>query len=107
MVPHSTPPPPPGSRRLQADSAVALRTVIAEHWRALAASEDALADVVKRVAVEAREQGLQPEELVIALKQIEQEVLGSADRLSSMDLDARRRFREWLVGACVRAYFAK
>ena len=107
MVPQSASPPPPEPRRLHPETESALRAVIAEEWRAAAGSQEALAGVVARVAREARDDGLRPEELIIILKQVETQVLGAPGTLRAGDLDARRRFREWLVSSCVRAYFAE
>lgn len=107
MVPLSASPPPPGPRSLHPDTVAALRSAIAERWRAASSAESALADIVARVAREARESGLQPESLIIALKGIEQDVLGASGSLRGEDVEARRRFREWLVSSCVRAYFAE
>ena len=106
MVPNSASPPPPEPRSLHPDTAAELRAVIAERWRAVSDTENALAAVVARVAREARVDGLRPEELIIALKAIEEDVLGAPGTLRADDFDARRRFREWLVTSCVRAYFA-
>jgi hypothetical protein len=106
MVPHSASPPPPEPRSLHPDTVTSLRTVIAERWRAVSDTESALAAVVARAAHEAREDGLRPEELIIALKRIEQDVLGAPGTLRATDIEARQRFREWLVTSCVRAYFA-
>ena len=106
MVPHSASSPPPEPRSLHPETVAALRAVIAERWRAVSGTEDALAAIIARVAREAREDGLHPEELIVALKAIEQDVLGGVGTLRADDVEARRRFREWLVSTCVRAYFA-
>ena len=83
-----------------------LRTVIAERWRALEDAEGRLSAAVMRAAREAKELGLRPEELIILLKGIEDEVIAQPGTLRASDLDARRRFREWLVSNCLRAYFS-
>lgn len=107
MVPQSASPPPSEPRRLHPETESALRAVIAQEWRAVAGSQEALSGIVARVAREARADGLRPEELIIILKQVEAQVLGAPGTLRADDLEARRRFREWLVTSCVRAYFAE
>jgi hypothetical protein len=92
---------------LRPETAEALRVAIAEGWRAGEETQQRLSDVLARTAHEAHEQGLRPEELIIALKRVEEEVMGQPGALRATDVDARRRFREWMVSACVRAYFGR
>ena len=47
---------------------------------------------------------MRAEELLLALKAIEEEV---AKTLGVVDTQDRDRFRIWLVGACMRAFFAE
>jgi hypothetical protein len=54
-------------------------------------------------AEDARIRGFRPEELLLALKEIETDVAFSLDVADTQDRD---RFRIWLVGACMRAFFA-
>ena len=83
-----------------------LRAAIADRWREAPDTADVLVAAIARVAREAHADGLRPEELIVALKGIEAQVLGAPGTLRGNDLDARQRFRAWLVSACVRAYFA-
>ena len=106
MVPHSAIPPTPEPRSLHPETVAALRSAIAERWRDGSGAESALVAVIARVSRDARAAGLRPEELIIALKAIEQDVLGAPGTLRADDVEARRRFREWLVSNCVKAYFA-
>ena len=98
---------PPSPRSLSPETAEALRVAIADGWRAGQESQARLHDVLVRAAREAHDQGLRPEELIVALKHVEEDVMGQPGTLRSTDVDARRRFREWMVSACVRAYFGK
>ncbi len=108
MVPHSSQQPPTGSRALSPETTVVLQAAILERWRVPGdgVGDAAMADAVGRAAAEARERGMRPEELIVLLKGIEDEVMGRPGLLRATDPDARRRFREWLVSTCVRAYFS-
>jgi hypothetical protein len=107
MVPQDSRQPPSEGRSLDPATVEALRTCIAQRWRAFERAEQELVDTVSRAAQEARSRGLRPEELVIALKALEEDVMGQPGALRGTDPDARRRFREWLVSSCVKAYFAE
>lgn len=107
MVPHSSSSPPPGHRPLSDATRDALRAAIAGHWRGAEGSEPALAGAIAGAAREAHAQGLRPEALIVALKDIADEVAGAPEALRASDADARRRFREWLVTSCVKAYFGR
>ena len=62
-----------------------------------------LATALKAAAEDAHSRGLLPEELLLALKAVEEEVAVLLDVENTQDRD---RFRIWLVGACMRAFFA-
>ena len=47
---------------------------------------------------------MRPEELLLALKAIEEDV---AETLKVVDTQDRDRFRIWLVRACMRAFFSE
>ena len=106
MVPEDSRHPPP-PRGLSPHTAEALRTAIADGWRAGQDAEQRLSEVLRQAAREAHEQGLRPEELIVALKRVEEDVMGQPGALRATDVEARRRFREWMVSACVRAYFGR
>lgn len=106
MVPHSASPPPPERRALRPETVAELHTVIAEHWRSMPGTGAALNALLARVSTEARADGVRAEELIIALKSLEAAVLGAPGTLRANDVEARRRFREWLVSQCITAYFA-
>ena len=104
MVPQDSRQPPP-PRALSPETTETLRQAIAEHWRAIEGAQERLGDTLSHAVTEARELGLRPEEVIVALKQIEDGVLARPEGLRTDDPDVRRRFREWLVSSCLRAYF--
>ena len=105
MVPQGSRQPPDGASALSPETLQALRTVIADRWRAASDAESQLGTVLARAAAEARERGIRPEELLITLRHIEEEVMARPGDLRGTDPDARRRFREWMVTSCLRAYY--
>jgi hypothetical protein len=105
MNPQNSPPPPERARELSPEIVRSLRDVIAERWRALEDSDRRLQTAVRAAAAEAKTRGLRPEELIIALKTLEGEVLAPPGSVRAADFEARRRFREWLIAACLEAYF--
>lgn len=105
MVPQNSPPPPERPRELSPETRQMLREVIAERWRALDNSEERLREAVQAAAVEGRNRGLRPEELIIALKELESDVFAQPGAVRAVDFDARRRFREWLITSFLEAYF--
>ncbi|MGQ0714756.1 MAG: hypothetical protein ACT4PJ_13655 [Gemmatimonadaceae bacterium] len=89
----------PEPRPLSASTVEHLRKAIQDR-RQNPAGDDALQSALQLVASEARERALRPEELLVVLKQIIDE--SAAARGSSAE---DRRLREWIVTACIRAYF--
>ena len=106
MVPQDSRQPPP-TLALSPETTEALRAAIAEHWRAIAGAQERLGDTLSSAVSEARDKGLHPEEVIVALKRIEDGVLARPEGLRTDDPDVRRRFREWLVTSCLRAYFGE
>jgi hypothetical protein len=72
-------------------------------WTEPESGESALVDAIAVAAKNARVRGLRPEELLLALKAVEEDVAASVDAEDTQDRD---RFRTWLVAACMRAFFA-
>lgn len=93
-----TPRQPP--RRLSEQVRDQLAQSLLAEWGAPAGARDRLEHAVAAAALEAAERGLQPEELIIDLKSLESTVLG-------MDVTGgeQRRFHDWLVGACLKAFY--
>lgn len=86
MVSHNASPPPREPRSLSPETLAVLSTTIAERWRAVGDADEALGELIRRVGAEAHDRDLQPEELVIAIKHVEESVLALA---------APRRHRRW------------
>ncbi|HUQ83635.1 MAG TPA: hypothetical protein VM076_20955 [Gemmatimonadaceae bacterium] len=106
MVPHNVPPPPEPARELSPETVRVLREVIADQWRTPSDGDGRLGSAVRAAAAEAKDRGLRPEELIIALKAVESEVFDRRGGVRVADADAERRFHEWLVVTCLRAFFA-
>jgi hypothetical protein len=88
---------------LSPDVAAQLRSSLERRWNKPEAYDIELSAALAAAAEDARVRGLRPEELLLALKAIEQDVALSLDAADTQDRD---RFRIWLVGACMRAFFA-
>lgn len=101
MVAYNPRTPADRRRMLSADVAERLHAAIVARWQDVA-DDDALTAALSEAAQDARQRSLLPEELLLALKAIEEEV---GDKLRAVDADDRDRFRHWLVGACMRAFF--
>jgi hypothetical protein len=62
-----------------------------------------MSDLLRRVGREARENGVQPEELLVTFKQLWNSL---SESLSPRVPDQYERVRENLVTLCIRAYYA-
>ena len=105
MVPQSSSSSPERGQQLSPETTERLRGVIAERWRSLEESEEQLRLAVRDAATEARDRAVQPEALILALRKIEAEVFAHPDAIRAADQQARQRFHNWLVSACLEAYF--
>jgi len=103
MVAYNPRSPRDDSRRLSPDVAAQLHSALCCRWTDPASFDGVLTAALAAAAEEAHARGLRPEELLMALKAIEQDVALSQDVIDTQDRD---RFRIWLVGACMRAFFA-
>jgi hypothetical protein len=92
------------NRSLSPDVAARLRSALTAHWAREEGDVAELSTAITSAAQDARALGMRPEELLLALKAIEEEV---AKTLGVLDTHDRDRFRIWLVGACMRAFFAE
>jgi hypothetical protein len=81
----------------------ALRGALEEQRVAGPDPTPALTVAIRNAATEARERQLQPEALVIQLKALADEVGLPA---TGRGPDGRRVIREWMITACLRAYWA-
>ena len=103
MVAYNPRSPRDDSRSLSPDAAAQLRSALGAHWAEAEGCDAELTAALRVVAQDARARGLLPEELLLAMKAVEEEV---AVTLKVDDTQDRDRFRMWLVGACMRAFFA-
>lgn len=103
MVAYNPRSPRDDSRKLSPDVAAQLRSALCARWTDPASFDGPLTMALAAAAQDAHARGLRPEELLVALKAIEQDVALSQDVMDTQDRD---RFRIWLVGACMRAFFA-
>ena len=94
--------PPDHRRMLSADVADRLRLALIERWEKRSEDDSVLRAALQQAVNDAKQRQLRPEELLIALKAVEERVV---ELLPRVDLDERDRFRHWVVGVCMRAYF--
>lgn len=87
-------------RRLSEVVRAQLAEALRAEWGAPLESRAQLHSAVAAAAEEALAQGLQPEDLILDLKDLEGAVLG----FDVFDGEPRR-FHDWLVGTCLRAYY--
>jgi hypothetical protein len=104
MVAYNPRSPRDDNRTLSPEVAEGLRRSLAARWTDPEAYENGLSTALTAAAQEARERGMRPEELLLALKAIEEDV---AETLNVVDTQDRDRFRFWLVRACMRAFFSE
>lgn len=101
-APDSLPPPEP--RTLSAPTLSRLRAVMALHASDPRAPDGELRDALRAAADEARERALRPEELIIALKALLEDIGNDRPRWNATE---QLRFREWLVTTAIRAYYGR
>ena len=94
---------PDADRRLRDETLDALRAAIAAQRKMGSKPSSELQDAIDLAARDARERGIQPETLLVQLKLVAEEagvytVIGDTE-------DGATALREWLVSACVNAYF--
>jgi hypothetical protein len=104
MVAYNSRSPRDDSRSLSPDVATQFRSALGAHWAKAEGYDAELGAALKAVARDARTRGLRPEELLLAMKAVEEEVAATLEVDNTQDRD---RFRIWLVGACMRAFFAE
>jgi hypothetical protein len=103
MVAYNPRSPRDESPKLSPEVAAQLRSALSARWTDRNSFDGPLTMALAAAAEDAHTRGLRPEELLMALKAIEQEVALSLEVDDTQDRD---RFRIWLVGACMRAFFA-
>ena len=81
-----------------------LRTALTEQLKRPDGPMPELADLLKKVAREAHEQNIPPEELIVIFKQLWNSL---AESLRPQNADQHERVRQRLVTLCIRAYYAE
>ena len=104
MVAYNPRSPADDGRSLSLDVTARFRAALGSHWAEAERGDAELAMALEAVAQDARARGLRPEELLVAMKAIEEDV---AETLRVHETQDRDRFRMWLVGACMRAFFTE
>ena len=107
MIAHDSRGIPENARTLSEPVSRRVREAIEARWSATTEADigrttDALAGALDEAAVEARERSLHPEELILAIKALEDQVAAAHGRTVYAD---RRQLRDRLVTACIQAYF--
>jgi hypothetical protein len=101
-APDSLPPPEP--RTLSASTLARLRAVLTLHASDPRGPDGELRDALRAAADEARERTLRPEELIIALKTLLEDISNDRPQWNATE---HLRFREWLVTTAIRAYYGR
>src|SRR5690349_16181682 len=104
MVAYNPRSPRDDNRALSPDAAAQLRAALSTRWTSPDSFDGPLTTALAAAAKEAHARGLRPEELLVALKAIEEDVALSLEVDDTQDRD---RFRIWLVRACMRAFFSE
>ncbi len=81
-----------------------LRTALTEQLRKPDGPTPELASLLRKVAQEARDQNIPPEELIVTFKQLWNSL---AESLRPQNADQYERVRQRLVTLCIQAYYAE
>jgi hypothetical protein len=81
-----------------------LRTALTEQLKRPDGPTPELAGLLRRVAQEAREHSIPPEELIVTFKQLWNSL---AESLRPQNADQYERVRQRLVTLCIQAYYAE
>ena len=81
-----------------------LRTALTEQLKRPDGPTPELASLLKKVAQEARDQSIPPEELIVLFKQLWNSL---AESLRPQNADQYERVRQRLVTLCIQAYYAE
>lgn len=81
-----------------------LRTALTEQLKRPDGPTPELASLLRRIAHEAREKGIPPEELLVVFKRLWNSL---AEALRPQNADQYERVRQRLVTLCIQAYYAE
>ena len=81
-----------------------LQTALTEQLKTADGPTPELSSLIQRVAAEAREKQLRPEELIVIFKQTWNSL---AESLRPQNPDQYERVRQGLVTLCIQAYYAE
>lgn len=81
-----------------------LRTALTEQLRRPERPTPELSNLLKRVASEARQNGVKPEQLLVTFKQLWNSL---AESMRPQNVDQHERIRQSLVTLCIEAYYAE
>jgi hypothetical protein len=81
-----------------------LRTALTEQLRRPERPTPELSNLLKKVASEAREKGIQPEALIVIFKELWNSL---AESMRPQNVDQYERVRQNLVTLCIQAYYAE
>lgn len=81
-----------------------LRSALTQQLKHPSGPTPELADLIKRVAREAHQKGIRPEELIVVFKQLWNSL---AEPMDPRDVDQYERVRQHLVTLCIQAYYAE
>jgi hypothetical protein len=81
-----------------------LRSALTEQLKRPDGPTPELASLLKKVAQEARDQSIPPEELIVLFKQLWNSL---AESLRPQNADQYERVRQRLVTLCIQAYYAQ
>jgi hypothetical protein len=101
MVAYDARRPPDRSDLLRPETIEALRIALVDQRTQGTEPTPLLYSAIRSAAVEARERELFPEVLIYQLKQLADD----AQLAPVSHVEGPRSVREWMVGACLRAYF--
>jgi hypothetical protein len=82
----------------------ALRTALTEQLKRPDGPTPELANLLRKIAQEAREKSIPPEELIVVFKQLWNSL---AESLRPQNADQYERVRQRLVTLCIQAYYAE
>ncbi|GAC1419035.1 MAG: hypothetical protein PVSMB1_03660 [Gemmatimonadaceae bacterium] len=81
-----------------------LRTALADQLKRPDGPTPELTSLLKRIAREAHDNGVQPEELIVTFKQLWNSL---AESMRPQNADQYERVRQRLVTLCIQAYYAE